>query len=300
MKLHPRLGLALAIVFALSAASARAAEIVKLIPRDAEVVITVKVGEIAQSDVFQKIREKAPAINAQLQVLQNLTGLDLTKDLTRVTAFGQMNNKNNSGVIAEGKFDEQKLVTLVKTKPEYKTTEVDGRTIHQWKDKGVKYGYIDPAEGIAVIWNSQATMEASAAAAKDETKSFAAAPEFKLIPENAQDALAGILVVNRQQRGPAAKYRVNALMGMLTAEQNQITARVSLFPIDAADTPKWVDVAKGAVAFGQLQQDNRQLQQLASQAQVEAAPDGKCATLTVSVEKDKLMNAIERKAGKRK
>lgn len=303
MRPHLRLGLALAVLFALGAASARAADPLKIIPRDAEVLISVKVGEITQSEVFQKALERNPSAKAQLQALQNLTGLDLTQDLKRVTAFGQMNNKNISGVIAEGTFDEQKLITLIKTKQDYQTTTTEGRTIHQWrdrKDKAAKFGVIDAAEGVAVIWNSQAALEASLAALKDESKSFVASPDMALIPPNAQDALAGILVVSREQRGPAAKYHVNALVGMLTTEQNQVTLRVSVHPTDAADTPKWVDLAKGAAALGQLQPDNRELQQLASQAVVEAAPDGKSATLTLSVDRDKLISALERKAGKRK
>jgi hypothetical protein len=99
------------------AAPARAAEIDKLTPNDAEAVIFVNVRQIIDSPVFKKNAldevKKALTSNDQLQQALKATGLDPLKDVDNVliTVSGGANSK--VFFVARGAFDTTKLQAAV-------------------------------------------------------------------------------------------------------------------------------------------------------------------------------------------
>lgn len=302
MRMFKRLYLAagLAGLMLMAAIAARAADSpLNYIPKEADVVIGVNIRAIADSELFVKLRQLHPEADAQIAMIKNMVGVDITKDLDRISVFGRMNKKEVGGVIAQGKFDQEKLLTMLKANGQYKSADVDGVTIHQWydeKDKRVKYGAFLPGD-LAVIWNNEATMKASLAAAKDPTKSLAGSPEVALIPAEAANAAAGILAINREQKGPAAKWHISAIFGMVTITPTDISACVSITPDSAEVAPKFADILRGLVAFGQLQTDNKPLSYVAGRTKVEASE--KAVTLTTSVEQSKLEQLVAKKTGKK-
>lgn len=301
MRMFKRLCLAagLAGLMLATAIAARAADKpLTYVPKEADVVITVNIRAIADSDLFVKVRQMHPESDAQIAMIKNFIGVDITKDVDRITVFGRMNKKEVGGVIAQGKCDQEKLLTLLKANPQYKSSDVDGVTVHQWldeKDKKVKFGAFLPGD-LAVLWSDEAVMKASLAAAKDPALSLASAPEIALVPESAKDAVAGIFAINREKKGPAAKWHISALCAMLTLSATEVTASASVAPDSAEVAPKFADILRGLVAFGQLQTDNKPLSYVAGRAKVEASE--KAATLTTSVELDKLEQLVAKKTGK--
>lgn len=287
-------GLMLATAFA-----ARAAEnSLNYIPKEADVIVSVNIRAIVDSGIFKKIKELHPESQAQLEMVKNLLGVDLTKDMNRITVFGRMNNKQVGGFIVKGKFDQEKLLTMIKANPQYKTAEVGGITVHQWweeKEKRVKYGAFLPGD-MAVVWNNEETAKASLAAAKDAALSFAGSPEAALIPASAENAIAGVLAVNREKQGPAAKYHLSAVMAVLNLTEDEVSVSLTVTPDSGELVSKFADIFRGLAAFGQLQPDNKAIAYVAGRTKVETSD--KSVTLTTSVEKSKVDELIAKKTGK--
>ncbi len=74
-----------------------------------------------------------PDVARKLDALKAVFNFDLRTDLDGITACGA---GRRSAVIARGRFDESRLLTLLKAGDGYQELVVDGRTIHSWLDEG--------------------------------------------------------------------------------------------------------------------------------------------------------------------
>lgn len=76
---------------------------------------------------------KEPDIARKLEALKAVFNFDIRTDLNSITACGA---GRHTAVIARGRFDEQRLVTLLRAGDGYQELNVDGRTLHSWIDEG--------------------------------------------------------------------------------------------------------------------------------------------------------------------
>src|SRR5438105_4660189 len=95
---------------ALAAAPARAGEVDKYLPEDTEVLVSVNVRQIVDSDLFKKyaLEQARAALKDQEDVQDVLKelGLDPFKDLDRVLVAKPSGGEQDRGlVIAYGRFD---------------------------------------------------------------------------------------------------------------------------------------------------------------------------------------------------
>jgi hypothetical protein len=114
MSLHRKLGGALAVVLAAACfsggAPVRAAELDKYLPEDSEIVVTVNVRQVLDSDLFKKnglapAREALSSLDQVQDVLKDL-GFDPFKDLDRITvAWPHGAEKDRGLLIAHGRFN---------------------------------------------------------------------------------------------------------------------------------------------------------------------------------------------------
>src|SRR4051794_40713779 len=121
---RPQIVLAALAMLAL-AVPARAADVNKFLPDDAEIIMVLNVQQILQSPLVQKhgLPHIKQILQTNEQVKQILTavGFDPLKDLTRITAAASAVSPDAKGaIIAEGKFDlsriEAKVEELTKEK----------------------------------------------------------------------------------------------------------------------------------------------------------------------------------------
>lgn len=289
--------IALATLLLAAARPAPAAEgALSLVPKDSEVVIGIHARQILDSELFTKLAASVPQLNAGVAVVQNLTGVNVLTDIDNIVLFGNIADRETGGAIIEGRINAQKLLLLLQSAPSYKAvTAADGRTAYAWYDereKRMKFGMFLDNGGVAV-WNSQAAMDASLAVLKDAASSFAASPDAKLIPGDAEKTAIWLVLVNRQNKGPAAKYRIASILGTETLGPAELNVTLTVIPQDAADTPKWVAMGRGVLAFGLLQGDPN-LNYLAAHGKVDASNDGKSMTWMTTIGNDKLLGALKK------
>ena len=158
-------------------ASARAVSADNRIPSDAEVVVSVNVSQILDSDVFKKYA-KAELEKALLNpnVTKELTaiGLDPLKDVHKLLITSAGTEKPKVLIVAYGKFDVDKMEAAAKKAAEDKPDELkiateDGKTIYEGKGGDGKdfYAYLDP-KGNAVLASTEKDYLLTAIAHKSE------------------------------------------------------------------------------------------------------------------------------------
>ena len=89
------------------------------------------------SKVAQHAREellKRPRVKEVLDKVQDATGMDLQKDLHGLTAYGDGFKPRSGVVIAFAHSDRDKLVALMKTRPDFKSTTDNGLELYSWTE----------------------------------------------------------------------------------------------------------------------------------------------------------------------
>ncbi len=105
------------------------------IPAEARWWAHLDVEQFKQTEVGRTFLElmNQPEIARKLDALKAIFNFDIRTDLDGLTACGA---GRRSAVIARGRFDQQRLLTLLRGGDGYEELVLDGRTIHSWIDEG--------------------------------------------------------------------------------------------------------------------------------------------------------------------
>jgi hypothetical protein len=104
---------------------------------DAKWLVHIDFDALRESKVAQHAREeilKRPRVNEILAKVQEATGMDLQKDLHGLTAYGNGFKPRTGVVIAYAHVDRDKLVALMKTRPDFKSTSDDDLELYSWTE----------------------------------------------------------------------------------------------------------------------------------------------------------------------
>lgn len=127
-------------VAALTAPAARAAEVSKYVPADAEAVVHVNVKQILGSPLAKKhllpLIEKTLKDNQQLQQVLTLLGLDPLKDVSGITISNTGQKGDKVLVVFHGKFNANKINTTAEAvakdkKGNFKVTKLGGKNVYE-------------------------------------------------------------------------------------------------------------------------------------------------------------------------
>lgn len=131
--------IALVLTAAVSAPQVRAAEsALDYAPKDCDVVIGLNIQSLIKSKLFNAIidqRVGRAEFDAQMQLIKNMSGLSYATDLQQVYVFGKVGD-NVMTILVEGKFNQGLLIDLVRPKQGYRAFDLNGRTVHSWKEGG--------------------------------------------------------------------------------------------------------------------------------------------------------------------
>jgi hypothetical protein len=278
--------------------SAAASALPKGVPADAEVVASLNARQLIDSPPVQKIIAKLRAtkgLDDKVALLRNLSGIDVLKDIDRISIFGRIEDDEYLGVHVDGRVDEEKLLTLLKADNQVRTTAIAGQEVYEWmdkKEKRQKYGaFLDG--GTVAVWNSKRAAEAALAARADEAKAFGSTPEAALVPEGAASASAWLVVASRRDGQPLDKIKAKSVAALLnvTTETVDLKARLNATTPEAG--AQWIAVVNGLAAFAQLQSENADLQRLGAAVRTTLSEDHTAMTADITVKVDDIVRIIE-------
>jgi hypothetical protein len=104
---------------------------------DAKWLVHLDFDALRESKVAQHAREAIltrPRVKEILAKVQEATGIDLEKDLHGLTAYGSGFKPRSGVVIAYVHIDRDKLVALMKTRPDFKSTTDDDLDLYSWTE----------------------------------------------------------------------------------------------------------------------------------------------------------------------
>lgn len=254
---------ALPLVLAAPLAAQTTPDPLRWVPADAEFVACVDWRGLVDSPLFQdvlKAKTSPQQLDAALGIVKNLTGSNLLTDLDRGVVWGRIGDDNSVTVVVEGRFEPEKLVTIIKANKDYRTDTLAGLTFHRWhddkdgKDKfgafldsntlvlgGAAQNLVDARDTATAGGGFSRTPLAALAPARGSTTAFAliTRPE-RVLPDGVMDdtlqARAALLTLSMQPEDLVLNFVVHADSD------------------DAAN--KWMQMAQGGRALLTLQTKN--------------------------------------------
>ncbi len=288
-------------LIALLAPAARGADPVEtLIPADAQVYVTVNTRQFIDSDLFQRFYQQKmdDQKRAQLQVLNQLVGTDVLKNIDRVHAWGQVNREETMVAAIDGRLDQEKLSTLVKANSAYERIEEGGAVVHKWvddKNGEARFGTFVSGDRL-LIGNSLDALKKTLAARSDRSASIAASGGAEKFKAPADSTFYCFMVAPDTMSAPteleALRDLTNATVsGKFTSSGLSSSALLEMKSAQAAKDMN--DVVTGLLALARMQKDNPELRDLVSGISVNPAPSPSSVSIGLTVDQGKLFKLMD-------
>lgn len=279
----------LAILLFLGSASARAGEALDMVPPDSEFLFSVNTRQIIDSSLVQKfIKEQGEQLDAQVLVVKNLTGVDVLRNIDRVSLWGRIRDDESVVVQVSGHISEENLVALLKAGKHYSTRTVDGHKIHFWTDEDggeAKCGTFLP-DGSLLISNSESALKASLGAPAS-TSPFSSGPNAALVPAGSDKLSAWGIILKPHRSDLGSDFKGTLQAESAVAQVNLAADALSLqFTANTTSTEAaqgWEEMMKGGLALLRLQEENEGARWLAGLAKTEADPAKRSASFSLRV-----------------
>jgi len=257
-----------------NAAVAGPADFAKLVPAGHEAFIYVDVARARSSKLYLDIKPKLFDENtsAGLAMIQQLTGMKVPDDIDVVAASGKIAADNQGCLYVQGRWDRQRILSFLAMNPSY--TEIP-------KPGGKVYGFVDEKKGsmnylaflddhLAVIGNKNA-VEACVDGPSAKGPSWADNPSVKAcLADNVPNPVA-IVIALRPAALPANLANLPSLQNLRSVfleflEGPEVLTLVVRAEADSQQmAARWLDVVRGAIAVGQIQNKVPRLAEIANQ-----------------------------------
>jgi len=291
------------LLLSLAAPTVSATPALQYVPADREVVININMRGIMDSPLMTSLLDPAQPnrLTAGLQILAGISGVNPQKDLDNICLYGRIGHSDTVGVIAEGRFDHQRLLAQVQANSQYASFSIGNLTVHQWPDrheKRIKYGAFI-TDGILGIWNSKPALEASLAAAGDAARPAADLANAPLSAAEREGCLVWGMMRKQPAGGYAADHGLNGAAYRLTSGEGYWVSRLKLLPASDDAALNWFDLLRGIIAYGQLQAKKPLFQELASAMQAKIAEGEQSVTLEARMSQDRLLELAQKCLGRK-
>lgn len=278
-------------------------------PADSEVVLLANVHNLTQQGIVKKVLDQVQSdpeqkrqLDAKIAVLQNLAGINPLEDIDAIGIWGKMDQPDSFGVKVTGKFDQQKLLALLRLNKDFEETSgVEGLDIpiFQWRDKGkegaVKYGTFLP-DGSPAVFSSKKALE-QALEAKKSGKNFMSvkAPGWTPPTEIDKNFVIWAYLLKPQNTGKFKDtLQANYVIASVRFTETEVFGSLTVAAASAEAAQRWVDMFKGAVALARLQSSDENLKKIADTATTELDSTNNFAKFQVGLPNDLILAGIKK------
>lgn len=283
-----------------SAGVASAAEAIStLIPANSEVYFTLDTRKLIDSDVFKKLyNEKlASSKKAQIELLNSLVGIDVLKDVNRVHVWGKIDQDDTVTAAIDGRFNQEKLITLLKANETYDSFADGDLTIHHWvdnKDSKERYGTFLSADRI-LIGNSKTALSSALEARKDKKANVTSTPNAAAFSPAGDAVFYGFAVTPDGKGGKAANLK-DLRSAMLKCDLNKagFTADSMVNMATAQSAKDLSDLGQAALVLARLNGEDPELAALANAVKIKHAEGTGDITVNFAIPQEKLLQIIDK------
>lgn len=243
-------------------ATAQPVNVLALVPPEAEILARVNVPAVVDSPLMERFLEMngRQKTEAQINFVQNLTGLNLREDLKEIWVIGLIDQDEKNVLLARGAFDQEKLLTLVQLNETYDSRSAYGNTVHHWKDDGEKFAAFLGEDLLAVTGDS-GSMETVLQRAQRGRNTFGESAPGAAVPTGeGTPPFWGMLIRTPETDCDFGKFArsvdlSHVLLQADFAANDSITATMTGFPSKPGMAPQWLKVAEGGLAAAGLYAD---------------------------------------------
>ena len=281
MKHRGRIGIWLAagiVVFGLlgagRASAAGPADFLKIAPATHEAFLYLDVTQARQSKLYTDLKSQLFDQNtsAQLAAIEQFTGVKLPDDIEAVAASGKIATNNEGCLYLRGRCDRQRILGMFATNPGYaEISKAGGKIINYTDDKtGTLKSLSFLTDNLVVIGDSSA-VEAALAAFAGQGKTLDQNPAVKAQMAEIGASPTAMVIALRPQQAPPGLAEVPGLQNLQSlllllvdgSEAMTVIARVQADSVQTAG--KWLDIVRGVIAMGQIQNKFPKLTEIANQ-----------------------------------
>ncbi len=250
---------------ALAAPAAAIDNPLRLAPADSEFLVSINVRQALDTPAVDTLLAELgeQRIRNQAAVIQTLTDFDAFSDLDRISLYGRIDEDPANVIVAEGRFNQQKLVSLVALNATYEKQSLGGYDVHHWDDEdGEKYAVFLDA-GTLVFGGSADALQRMNAARTSTTASFLSTPAARDLPADLDSRTAyGFLVrtpgIDCDFGDFARSIDLSHFFLEVRSAGDGMDTTLSIVPADPANTPLYLDAVEGGHAAARLLAPNNE------------------------------------------
>lgn len=231
-----------------------------------------------------------PTAAARVQLLENLSGIDLREDLHSLTVSGIDNQDREAVAQIRGSFERDRLTTLLAASEGHRVTTYGEHQLHHWTDpkkQQPQHGTLI-GDGLALVSGSESALKASLDTIGGKADSLADAGTFADLADlDAAIIVGGATALDgwKDLRPNAAMLRqVQSLRLVVDQVGTDLSLAATVTAKEEAKAQQLQQVLQGLLALyvlGEQQAVDPAMQQLIQSLQV--ARDGSVVTVTTQV-----------------
>lgn len=273
------------------------------VPDNAVWVVHIDVERLKETEMGKFLLEELskPETEQKIAAARTVFDFDPRKDLQTVTLFGTDLKNPSAVVLAQGRFDPERLITLAGGQNNYQRSDYAGLVIHQWDDE--KSGRPMYAAFPAAGWIAAGPEPAALKAALDvlgERKPSMASRANSFLPKagnNLPVLIAAVSTAGAAMPDDAPPAVKDARSGALILSElaGEVSLDLAVEFGDAERAAQVRDMVAGFIAMATLNaQENPELAEIAQKAQVSL--DGSTARLRLRIPATQLRAAAQKAA----
>jgi len=262
-------------VFGVDRASATGpADFLKLAPATHEVFLYLDVAQVRNSKLYADLRTHLfdQDTSQKLAAFEQLTGMRLPDDIDVVAASGKIAQDNEGCLYLRGRWDRQRIQSMFATNPDYAEITKPGGKIINYRDgkKGGINSLSFLSDNLLAIGDS-AAVEVALAAFAGQGQTLATNPMVKTQIAECGTSPTALLFALKPQTLPPDLANVPGIQNLqsvllLMLDGSEAMTVVTRLGADSQQmASKWLDIVRGLIAVGQIQNRIPALTQIANQ-----------------------------------
>lgn len=222
---------------------------------DHEAFSAARLGQLVNEDI-------ALHHQAKIDALTQLLGSDLTRDIYSLTVFGPDGDEANAAALVHGRFDRQKLLSLLALNPAYAESAYGDLTLYHWQEemRGKQQAGAFAAEDMIVISQTEEAVKGALDVLAGRGASLASDKDAALrsLTEGTQGAFVTAAATGLSElTGDNDHAAVLKNSRIFTVLADEVDGQMRLFvqlEADSVESAVQIEqVARGMVAFASLQ-----------------------------------------------
>lgn len=284
------------------------ADFLRIAPATHEVFAYFDVAQMRTTTLYEKIKNDllGPDVQGGLAAFEQFTGMRLPDDLNAVAASGRIEDGQNQGcVYINGRMDRMRLETILSMNPGYTEIPQPAGKVIGFLDEGKgTMSYLSFLKDDLVVIGQKEPVEAAVDTYGGERDSMAENATIKTLLGDAGTSPLVMVIARRPAVLPPNIEKVPVLPDIQTAlltlvgGKETMTVRARLVAQSREMAGRWLDIARGLIALGQVQRALPQVARIAENAN--ARQKDVAVEISVPIEVDLAADFIRKRIAERR